>query len=104
MTRTVRIDWKVEEALAVYCARTEQTKSDVVKQSLAEFLEREALPRPTAWNAISDLVSGLVHDDAQSGQTETPLPADLATNRKKYLGDYYGKRNAGRRGPGDRAA
>ena len=47
MTLTVRTDHRVSEALAIYCVQTQQTKSDVVKQALAEFLEREALPRPT---------------------------------------------------------
>ena len=112
MTLTVRTDHRVSEALAVYCVQTQQTKSDVVKQALAEFLEREALPKPTAWDAINDLVNGLVLEDAQSGQTGKPLPADLAANRKKYLGDYYAERHAERhakrrtsgRGPADRAA
>ena len=104
MTLTVRTDHRVSEALAQYCVQTKQTKSDVVKQALAEFLEREALPRPTAWDAINDLVAGLVLDNAQPAQTAKPLPADLAANRKKYLGDYYAQRHARRRGPVDRAA
>ena len=103
MTLTVRTDHRVSEALAQYCVQTKQTKSDVVKQALAEFLEREALPRPTAWDAINDLVSGLVREDAQAAPI-TPLPTDLAANRKKYLGDYYAQRHARRRGPVDRAA
>ena len=104
MTLTVRTDHRVSEALAQYCVQTKQTKSDVVKQALAEFLEREALPRPTAWDAINDLVAGLVLDNAHPEQTAKPLPADLAANRKKYLGDYYAQRHACRRGPADRAA
>ena len=96
MTLTVRTDHRVSEALAVYCVQTNQTKSDVVKQALAEFLEREALPKPTAWDAINDLVNGLVLEDAQSGRTGKPLPTDLAANRKKYLGDYYAERHAKR--------
>ena len=104
MTLTVRTDHRVSEALAQYCVQTKQTKSDVVKQALAEFLEREALPRPTAWDAINDLVSGLVREDAQAAPSASPLPTDLAANRKKYLGDYYAQRHARRRGPVDRAA
>ena len=104
MTLTVRTDHRVSKALAQYCAQTKQTKSDVVKQALAEFLEREALPRPTAWDAINDLVSGLVRENAQAAPSTTPLPTDLAANRKKYLGDYYAQRHARRRGPVDRAA
>ena len=84
MTLTVRTDHRVSEALAQYCVQTKQTKSDVVKQALAEFLEREALPRPTAWDAINDLVSGLVRENAQAPQSTTPLPTDLAANRKKF--------------------
>ncbi|MBC7710112.1 MAG: hypothetical protein H7203_08630 [Rhizobacter sp.] len=104
MTLTVRTDHRVSEALAQYCVQTKQTKSDVVKQALAEFLEREALPRPTAWDAINDLVSGLVRENVQAAPTTAPLPTDLAANRKKYLGDYYAQRHARRRGPVDRAA
>lgn len=104
MTLTVRTDHRVSEALTQYCVQTKQTKSDVVKQALAEFLEREALPRPTAWDAINDLVSGLVRENVQATPTTTPLPTDLAANRKKYLGDYYAQRHARRRGPVDRAA
>ena len=104
MTLTVRTDHRVSEALAQYCVQTKQTKSDVVKQALAEFLAREALPRPTAWDAINDLVSSLEHADAQPEQTAKPLPTDLAANRKKYLGDYYAQRHARRRGPADRAS
>ena len=105
MTLTVRTDHRVSEALAQYCVQTKQTKSDVVKQALAEFLAREALPKPTAWDAINDLVNGLKLEETQ---TESPLPADLAANRKKYLGDYYAERHAKRRisgrRPADRAA
>ena len=104
MTLTVRTDHRVSEALAQYCVQTKQTKSDVVKQALAEFLEREALPRQTAWDAINDLVSGLVRENVQAAPSNTPLPTDLAANRKKYLGDYYAQRHARRRGPVDRAA
>jgi len=49
-------------------------------------------------------VDVLVQEDAQAGHTTNPLPADLATNRKKYLGDYYAERHARRRGPANRAA
>jgi len=104
MTLTVRTDHRVSEALAQYCVQTKQTKSDVVKRALAEFLEREALPRPTAWDAINDLVTGLILDNAHPEQTAEPLPADLAANRKKYLGDYYAQRHARRRGPADRTS
>ena len=60
-----------------------------MKQALAEFLEREALLRPTAWNAVRDLANRLVSEVAQSeqiDQTAKPLPivsidSDFDTDR-----------------------
>lgn len=101
MTLTVRTDHRVSEALAQYCVQTSQTKSDVVKLALAEFLAKQALPKPSAWDLVKDLISDLERADAQSN---TPLPADLASNRKKYLNEYYAQRHANRRGPSDRRA
>ena len=47
MTLTVRTDHRVEQQIAKYAARTQQTKSDVVKQALAEFLEKHSEIQPT---------------------------------------------------------
>ena len=101
MTLTVRTDHRVSEALAQYCLQAGQTKSAVVKLALAEFLAKQALPKPSAWDLVKDLISDLERADAQSS---TPLPTDLASNRKKYLNEYYAQRNANRRGPADRRA
>ena len=101
MTLTVRTDHRVSEALAQYCAQAGQTKSDVVKLALAEFLAKQALPKPTVWDGIKDLIADLERADALGA---TPLPTDLASNRKHYLNDYYAQRHADRRGPADRRA
>ena len=101
MTLTVRTDQRVSDALAQYCAQAGQTKSDVVKLALAEFLAKQALPKPTVWDGIKDLIADLERADALGA---TPLPTDLASNRKQYLNDYYAQRHADRRGPADRRA
>ena len=101
MTLTVRTDQRVSDALAQYCAQAGQTKSDVVKLALAEFLAKQALPKPTVWDGIKDLIADLERADALGA---TPLPTDLASNRKHYLNDYYAQRHADRRGPADRRA
>lgn len=101
MTLTVRTDHRVSEALAQYCLQAGQTKSDVVKQALAEFLAKQALPKPSAWDLVKDLIHNLERDDAC---VAARLPTDLASNRKKYLSEYYEQRHARRRGPADRRA
>ncbi len=101
MTLTVRTDHRVSEALAQYCLQAGQTKTDVVKLALAEFLAKQALPKPTVWDGIKDLIADLERADAL---VATPMPTDLASNRKKYLNEYYAERHAHRRGPADRRA
>ena len=101
MTLTVRTDHRDSEALAQYCVQTNQTKSDVVKLALAEYLSKQALPKPSAWDLVKDLVADLERADAL---VATPLPADLARNRKQYLNEYYAQRHANRCGPADRRA
>lgn len=100
MTLTVRTDHRVSEALVQYCVQTQQTKSDVVKQALAEFLDKQALPKPTVWDSIKDLVLTLEHESAS---TSAPQPVMAARDRKQYLSEYYAERHARRRGAVDRA-
>ena len=104
MTLTVRTDHRVSEALAQYCVQTKQTKSDVVKQALAEFLTKQALPKPTAWDSVKNLVLAL---EAESDQADPSAPLLQARDRKKHLSDYYAERHAqrstNRRRPADRA-
>ena len=94
MTLTVRTDHRVSEALAVYCVQTQQTKSDVVKQALAEFLAKQALPKPTVWDSVKDLVLAL---EVESAQADSGAPVLQARDRKKHLSDYYAERQAKRR-------
>jgi antitoxin component of RelBE/YafQ-DinJ toxin-antitoxin module len=106
MTLTVRTDHRVSEALAQYCAQAGQTKSDVVKLALAEFLAKQALPKTTVWDSVKDLVLALEADSTDAPPTSL-APVKQARDRKKHLSDYYAqrhdKRRAHRRGPADRA-
>ena len=61
MTLTVRTDHRVEQQLAKYAARTQQTKSDVVKQALAEFLEK-------AFGNSADALGAFERPDPGGGQ------------------------------------
>lgn len=100
MTLTVRTDHRVSEALAQYCAQTNQTKSDVVKLALAEYLAKQALPKPTVWDSVKDLVLAL---EAESARADPDAPVLQARDRKKHLSDYYAERHTNRRRPADRA-
>ena len=93
MTLTVRIDPLVQQKLAEYAQRTQQTKSDVVNQAISEFLERHSENRPTPWDLLKDLIP--VEADPQ-------LPRDLASRRKEYLSEYFKEKHARRRGPAGR--
>ncbi len=97
MTLTVRTDHRVTEALAQYCVQTKQTKSDVVKLALAEYLAKQALPKPTVWDSVKDLVLAL---EAESAQADSGAPVLQARDRKKHLSDYYAERHAERHGQG----
>lgn len=93
MTLTVRVDYKVSEALAEYCARTDQTKSDVVKLCLAEFLARQAQPTPSAYELGVDLFPTSASADA---------PTELSSNRKTLLKERLHAKHLNRRRPADR--
>jgi hypothetical protein len=89
MTLTVRTDPKIEQALGRYAARTKQTKSDVVKQALTEFLEKNEQEKPTPWELLQDLIPTKVNPN---------LPPDLSERRKEYLTAYLEEKHANRRG------
>ncbi len=93
MTLTVRTDHRVEEQLATYALRTNQTKSDVVKQALSEFLEKHAKEPPTPWDLLKDLIPTEAHP---------ALPSDLSSRRKEYLSEYLEEKHARRRRPASR--
>lgn len=103
MTLTVRTDHRVSEALAQYCAQAGQTKSDVVKLALAEFLAKQALPKPTVWDSVKDLVLALEAESAGAAPTSLE-PVKQARDRKKHLNEHHAQRHAHRRGPADRRA
>jgi hypothetical protein len=103
MTLTVRTDHRVEEQLVSYALRTNQTKSDVVKQALSEFLEKHDVEKPTPWELLEPLLAEIEHD-YNTNPDHVKLPSDLSINRKKYLDEYYAERHARRRGPVDRHA
>ena len=93
MTLSDRIDPLVEQQLAKCAARTQQTKSDVVKQALAEFLEKHSENQPTPWELLKDLIPV---------EANPLLPSDLSSRRKEYLSEYLEEKHARRRGPAGR--
>ena len=97
MSLTARIDHKVSEALVQYCLRTNTTKSDVVKQSLIEFLARQSLPPASPFELGADLFP-------QAGATPSGAAADLSTNRKTHLKARLNAKHIDRRGPANRGA
>ena len=100
MTLTVRTDHRVSDALAQFCAQTKQTKSDVVKRALSEFLDRQALPKLTVWDSVKDLVLAL---ELECASSDAPQPAMHARDRREHLSEYYAERHARRRRFADRA-
>jgi hypothetical protein len=94
MTLTVRTDLKVSEALSAYALHTGQTKSDVVKQALNEFLAKHSRPAPSPWELVQDLLPTEINP---------ALPADLSTRRKEYLSAILEEKHARRRGPASRS-
>jgi hypothetical protein len=89
VTLTVRTDDRTEAALSRYAARTKQTKSDVVKQALNEFLAKQPDSAPSPWDLIQDLLPA----DANPA-----LPSDLSSRRKDYAIEYFEEKHArGRR-------
>ena len=93
MTLTVRTDHRVEQQLAKYAARTRQTKSDVVKQALAEFLDKHSENQPAPWELLKDLIPVAANP---------LLPSDLSSRRKEYLSESLKEKHARRRGPAGR--
>ena len=93
MALTVRIDPRVEQQLAEYATRTQQTKSDVVKQALAEFLEKHSDNQPTPWELLKDLIPV---------EADPRLPSDLASRRKEYLSEHFNEKHSRRRLPAGR--
>jgi hypothetical protein len=93
MTLTVRTDPATELALARFAARTKRTKSDVVKQALNEFLQKQAEPAPTPWDLLQDLLPT---------EANPKLPNDLSARRKEYLIESLEEKHARRRGSAGR--
>jgi hypothetical protein len=93
MTLTVRIDHRVEQALIAYCASAGRSKSEVLKESLAQFLTSKAALTPTPFELGADLF-------AQPGHALGP--AELSSQRKTLLKQILNEKHTGRRGPADR--
>lgn len=94
MTLTVRTDPRLEQSLERYAARTKQTKSDVVKQALTEFLQKQETETPTPWELIQDLLPT---------EVDPNLPPDLSSRRKEYLSALLEEKHARRRGSARRS-
>jgi hypothetical protein len=88
MTLTVRTDPKIEQALVLYAARTKQTKSDVVKQALTEFLAKQQTEKLSPWELLQDLIPT---------EIDPNLPSDLSARRKEYLSAILEEKHANRR-------
>jgi predicted DNA-binding protein len=87
MTLTIKLEPDLEKALATRSAALKQPKSALVRDALRAYLHESASP----FELGRDLFAR--HDG----------PADLATNRKKYLSEVLNekqvvKRNEKRRG------
>jgi hypothetical protein len=93
MTLTVRIDHRVEQALIAYCASAGRSKSEVLKESLAQFLTSKAALTPTPFELGADLFAQPSHIGGV---------ADLSTQRKSHLKHILNEKHTDRRGPADR--
>jgi hypothetical protein len=94
MTLTVRIDHRVEQALIAYCTAAGRSKSEVLKESLAQFLTSKAALTPTPFELGADLF-------AQPGHAVGPT--DLSSQRKSHLKQLFNEKHTDRRGPADRS-
>ena len=73
MTVTVRLDAELEEQLENLAEQTGRSKSDLIREGLREYVERNA-ERPTAWETGQEFVG-----QVSSGRS------DLSRNHSKIL-------------------
>ena len=67
MPKSLRLGTELEKTLDRYCAETGETKSAVIRQSLAEYIVRRQRKRraPSAWELGKDLFGA---DRSAAGQ------------------------------------
>jgi hypothetical protein len=67
MPKSLRLGTELEKTLERYCAETGETKSAVIRQSLAEYIVRRQRKRraPSAWELGKDLFGA---DRSAAGQ------------------------------------
>src|SRR5258706_8873691 len=80
MPKSLRLGTELEKTLDRYCAETGETKSAVIRQSLAEYIVRRQRKRraPSAWELGKDLFGADRSAAGQgnvSGRGKTPIPA-----------------------------
>src|SRR2546430_15301317 len=80
MPKSLRLGTELEKTLERYCTETGETKSAVIRQSLAEYIFRRQRRRraPSAWELGKDLFGADRSAAGQgkgSGRGQTPGPA-----------------------------
>ena len=86
MTMTVKLDAVLEQRLRQRCAVQGVSASQVIREALAQWLDRQADTAPSAHALGADLFG------RHAG------PADLATRRKQVLGEIWADKLAARGG------
>lgn len=76
MTLSVRIPDKVEQELAEYCAKHRVTKSEAVKQALAQLFEQ-----PAGKASAYELARRFMGSDKR--------PGDVARHSKRLLREHF---------------
>ena len=86
MTMTVKLDSPLEQRLRLRCAAQGVSASQVIREALVQWLDRQPDTEPSAHALGADLFG------RHAG------PADLATGRKQALGQIWAERQAMRGG------
>src|SRR2546421_7338793 len=91
MPKSLRLGNELEKTLERYCAETGETKSAVIRQSLAEYIVRRQRKRraPSAWELGKDLFGADRSTAGQgnvSGGGEKPIPAKLPVEKHCWHG------------------
>jgi plasmid stability protein len=84
MTMTVKLDRALEQRLRQRCAVEGRTASQVIREALLQWLDRQPEPAPSAHALGADLFGRYAG------------PPDLATDRKRALGEIWAERAAAR--------
>src|SRR5256885_16746187 len=91
MPKSLRLGNELEKTLERYCAETGETKSAVIRQSLAEYIVRRQRKRraPSAWELGKDLFGADRSAAGQgnvSGRGKTPVPREIPAENYTFHG------------------